>query len=84
MFYVVDSLSEERHVHVSPADPQFYAFSFPEDVETVLLRVDSDDDICMTVSIQNRSVSCVVMKILTVDSLDQCLGGMLIEDATLN
>ncbi|PNF38902.1 SID1 transmembrane family member 1 [Cryptotermes secundus] len=48
-------LSEERHVHVSPADPQFYAFSFPDDVETVLLRVDSDDDICMTVSIQNRS-----------------------------
>lgn len=72
MFYVVDSLSEERHIHVSPADPQFYAFSFPDDVETVLLRVDSDDDICMTVSIQNRSVSCVVMNILAVDSLDQC------------
>jgi hypothetical protein len=72
MFYVVDSLSEERLIHVSPADPQFYAFSFRDNVETVLLRVDSDDDICMTVSIQNKSVSCVVMKILTVDSLDQC------------
>lgn len=49
------SLSEERHVHVSPADPQFYAFIFQDGVETVVLRVDSDDDICMTVSIQNRS-----------------------------
>jgi hypothetical protein len=71
VFYVIDSLSEERQVHVSPADPQFYAFNFQEGVETVVLRVDSDDDICMTVSIQNRSVSCVVMKILSVYSLDQ-------------
>jgi hypothetical protein len=72
MFCVVHSLSEDRKIYVSPADPQYYAFSFKDDVETVLLRVDSDDDVCMTVSIQNRSVSCVVMNMLTVDSLDQC------------
>jgi hypothetical protein len=66
MFCVIHSLSEERQIYVSPADPQYYAFSFKGDIETVLLRVDSNDDICMTVSIQNRSVSCVVMKILTV------------------
>ncbi|KDR19041.1 SID1 transmembrane family member 1-like [Zootermopsis nevadensis] len=48
-------LSEERTVYVSPAEPQYYDFKFEDSVETVLLRVDSDDDICMTVSIQNKS-----------------------------
>lgn len=61
MFCVICSLSEERSVYVSPAEPRFYEFKFTDNVETVLLRVDSDDDICMTVSIQNMSVSCVVI-----------------------
>jgi hypothetical protein len=64
-------LSEERSVCVSPAEPQYYDFKFQEDIETVLLRVDSDDDICMTVSIQNKSVSFVVMLILPADCLAQ-------------
>jgi hypothetical protein len=61
VFYVIHRLSEERLIHVSPAEPQYYAFKFKDDIETVLLRVDSDDDICMAVSIQNMSVSCIVM-----------------------
>jgi hypothetical protein len=61
IFCVIRSLSEERSVYVSPAEPRFYAFKFTDNIETVLLRVDSDDDICMTVSIQNMSVSYVVI-----------------------
>jgi len=61
LFCVIRSLSEERSVYVSPAEPRFYAFNFTDNAETVLLRVDSDDDICMTVSIQNMSVSYVVI-----------------------
>jgi hypothetical protein len=58
---MVHSLSEERSVYVSPAEPRYYEFKFEGETETVLLRVDSDDDICMTVSIQNMSVSYVLM-----------------------
>jgi len=61
MLFVICSLSEERSVYVSPAEPRFYEFKFTDGIETVLLRVDSDDDICMTVSIQNMSVSYVVI-----------------------
>jgi predicted DNA-binding protein with PD1-like motif len=61
MFCVIHSLSEGRSVYVSPAEPRYYEFQFKDNIETVLLRVDSDDDICMTVSIQNMSVSYVVM-----------------------
>jgi len=61
MFCVIHSLSEERSVYVSPAEPRFYAFNFTNSTDTVLLRVDSDDDICMTVSIQNMSVSYAVI-----------------------
>lgn len=61
MFCVIRRLSEGRSVYVSPAEPRFYEFKFTDDIETVLLRVDSDDDICMTVSIQNMSVSYVVI-----------------------
>lgn len=53
--YFSINLSERRSVYVSPAEPRFYAFKFTDNIETVLLRVDSDDDICMTVSIQNMS-----------------------------
>lgn len=61
MFCVFCSLSEKRSVYVSPAEPRFYEFKFTDNTETVLLRVDSEDDICMTVSIQNMSVSYVVI-----------------------
>ncbi|XP_069691138.1 SID1 transmembrane family member 1-like isoform X2 [Periplaneta americana] len=48
-------LSHERTLFVSPSEPRYYAFKFEDGAETVLLRVDSDDDICMTISIQNMS-----------------------------
>jgi hypothetical protein len=60
MVCLIRRLSQERSIYVSPAAPRYYEFQF-KDIETVLLRVESDDDICMTVSIQNMSVSYVVM-----------------------
>nr|CAD7571329.1 unnamed protein product [Timema californicum] len=51
--------SDEMTVHVSPAEPRYFSFKFLNDGrDTVLLRVDSPDDLCMTVSIQN--ISCPV------------------------
>ncbi|CAG2054208.1 unnamed protein product, partial [Timema podura] len=51
--------SDEITVHVSPAEPRYFSFKFLNDGrDTVLLRVDSPDDLCMTVSIQN--ISCPV------------------------
>ncbi|XP_066991155.2 SID1 transmembrane family member 1 [Anabrus simplex] len=53
------SLSENRTVNITPTEPSYYAFEFPpEGPDTVLLRVDSPDKLCMTVSIQN--ISCPV------------------------
>lgn len=50
------SLEERRSITVHPAEPEYFSFKFEPSVpDTVLFRVDSPDDICMTVSIQNNS-----------------------------
>ncbi|KAK2580071.1 hypothetical protein KPH14_012354 [Odynerus spinipes] len=53
-------LNEKRTVEISPSEPIYYSYIFPEDSEssTVVVSVESDNDICMTFSIQN--VSCPV------------------------
>ncbi|XP_046382561.1 SID1 transmembrane family member 1-like [Ischnura elegans] len=51
-------LSESKTISVSPNEPRFYGFNFPDNVNTALLLVDSEDDICTTVSIQ--TISCPV------------------------
>ncbi|XP_046979593.1 SID1 transmembrane family member 1-like [Schistocerca americana] len=49
-------LSDTRNITVLPAEPQYFAFRFPQSgPDTVLLRVDSDSQVCMMVSIQNMS-----------------------------
>ena len=45
-------------VQVSPAAPQFYHFSWPDQVTTAIISLSSPDLACMTLSIQN--VSCPV------------------------
>ncbi|XP_074040401.1 sid-1-related C isoform X2 [Leptinotarsa decemlineata] len=60
--------SEEYNFTVSPSEPKYFFYNFSTNVsqlmiaesnyETVILEVSSDDDICMTVSIQN--ISCPV------------------------
>lgn len=37
---------------VSPSQPQYYMYTFPKDVDTVLLRVTSNDPLCAVISVQ--------------------------------
>nr|QRW27851.1 sid-like C [Phaedon cochleariae] len=65
-FYIEHS--KEYNFTVSPSEPRYFFYNFSTNVsqlvttdsnyETVILEVTSDDDICMTVSIQN--ISCPV------------------------
>ncbi|XP_017792434.1 PREDICTED: SID1 transmembrane family member 1-like [Habropoda laboriosa] len=53
-FYL--SSGEKRSVEVSPSQPIYYGYTFSEEVEnSVIVHIESDSDICMTVSIQNTS-----------------------------
>lgn len=55
------SPGEKRTIEISPSQPIYYGYIFPGQVESssVVVHVESDSDICMTVSIQNTSVSSV-------------------------
>ncbi|XP_033325019.2 SID1 transmembrane family member 1 [Megalopta genalis] len=48
---------EERSVTISPSEPNYYGYTFPKEAESssVIVHVESGNDICMTVSIQNTS-----------------------------
>ncbi|XP_076686693.1 SID1 transmembrane family member 1 [Andrena cerasifolii] len=54
-FYL--SIGEKKSVKITPSEPVYYGYIFPEQIESssVVVHVESDDDICMTVSIQNTS-----------------------------
>ncbi|XP_014484274.1 PREDICTED: SID1 transmembrane family member 1-like isoform X2 [Dinoponera quadriceps] len=51
------SLGVPKIVEVSPSEPIYYGYVFSGETEntSVLIRVESDNDICMTVSVQNTS-----------------------------
>ncbi|XP_056644040.1 SID1 transmembrane family member 1-like isoform X1 [Diorhabda sublineata] len=61
-------LSKEHKFNITPSQPSYFFYNFTTDdslikkgdsnYETVILEVNSDDDICMVVSIQN--ISCPV------------------------
>ena len=40
---------------LSPSSPIFYYFNFPKDEDSALIKLDSNDNICMTLSIQEAS-----------------------------
>lgn len=43
---------------ISPSEARYYYYSFNENSsDTVIIEVDSEDDICLTVSVQEASVS---------------------------
>lgn len=50
------SLDEVRNTSVSPSQPKFFSFVFPNGISTILLEADSPDDTCMTISLQERKV----------------------------
>jgi hypothetical protein len=41
---------------VEPFQSRFFSFVFPENVTDVILEANSDDDICMTLSLRERKV----------------------------
>lgn len=49
----VVGLDENHTVALTASEPKYYQFLFPEGVTNVLLTVTSDDDYCMSVSVQN-------------------------------
>uniref|UniRef100_A0A8D9A8Z7 SID1 transmembrane family member 1 n=1 Tax=Cacopsylla melanoneura TaxID=428564 RepID=A0A8D9A8Z7_9HEMI len=51
--------SDQRQFVASPSEPMFYSFQFDSNTESVLLVVNSNSNICMTLSVQN--VSCPVV-----------------------
>jgi len=47
-------------VQISPSEPIYYGYIFSKQVEnfsSLIVHVKSDSDICMTMSVQNTSVS---------------------------
>ncbi|XP_011702065.1 PREDICTED: SID1 transmembrane family member 1-like isoform X2 [Wasmannia auropunctata] len=57
-FYL--SSEKEVEVQISPSEPIYYGYIFskqsqPEENSSVIVRVESDNDVCMTVSVQNTS-----------------------------
>lgn len=49
-------LNQEVKFEVSPSEPVYYYYNFKQNASIVLLHVTSNDDTCMTLSIQNSSV----------------------------
>ncbi|KAH0549927.1 SID1 transmembrane family member 1-like [Cotesia glomerata] len=54
-FYL--GLGETREITISPSEPRYYGYSFSDQVESgsVLMKIESDSDTCMTVAIQNTT-----------------------------
>ena len=60
----VVGLNDNVTVDVSVSQPRYFKFEFPEGVSNVLLAVESPDDICMSVSVQNLKVGRVFHRFL--------------------
>lgn len=52
-FYI--ELDKELTVTVAPSESLFYSFVFPDDLSSALLKLSSENDVCMSMSIQNFS-----------------------------
>lgn len=59
LLYNIYSSGNKTIIEISPSEPIYYGYIFSKqaDNSSVIVRVESDNDICMTVSIQNTSVS---------------------------
>ncbi|OWF47673.1 SID1 transmembrane family member 1-like [Mizuhopecten yessoensis] len=49
---------EIRNVNVTPSQPQYFMFTFPDNVDSVIVQAKSDSDLCMIFSLQD--VKCPV------------------------
>ncbi|BHF66955.1 RNA transmembrane transporter activity [Sparganum proliferum] len=46
-------LGSETSFDLTPSEPQYFLFTFPEDVDSVYVKTTSPDNLCMTVSVQH-------------------------------
>nr|CDS25467.1 SID1 transmembrane family [Hymenolepis microstoma] len=56
------ALYQKVDLAITPSEPQYYLFNFPDDIDSVIVRVHSNDKLCMTVSVQ--TARCPVADIL--------------------
>lgn len=62
-FIVCDyRLHNSRVFEITPSQPVFYEFKFPENVDMVLVKANAEDDFCAMVAIQNITVSYLFVK----------------------
>ncbi|XP_060073124.1 SID1 transmembrane family member 1-like [Ylistrum balloti] len=52
------STNEVRNVNVTPSEPQYFMYTFPDNVDSVFVQAMSDSDLCMILSVQD--VKCPV------------------------
>lgn len=57
IIFTIFRLHNKRVFDVTPSQPVFYEFKFPEHVDMVLVKVIAEDDFCAMVAIQNITVS---------------------------
>ena len=57
IFDYICRLDDNQTVTLSASEPKYFQFMFPEGVTNVLLTVTSDDNYCMSVSVQNLTVT---------------------------
>lgn len=48
----ITKMWEKVEMSVSPSSPRYYKFEFPDDIESVIIKVNSDSNECMILSIQ--------------------------------
>lgn len=60
-------LHNKRVFDVTPSQPMFYEFKFPEHVDMVLVKVIAEDDFCAMVAIQNITVRLEIKTYLYTD-----------------
>lgn len=57
-FYI--QRDENNSLTISPSQPQYVYYKFTDsDTDSVIIEIDSADDVCLTVSIQDSSVSFI-------------------------
>lgn len=58
-FYV--KLNQKYSLSVSPSEPRYVFYKFDDDTsDTVVIQVDSEDEICLTVSVQDSKVRFIL------------------------
>ncbi len=53
-------LGQKTQLLVTPSEPQYFHFVFPQDVDSVVVKLHSSDKLCMTASVQPAKVNLAI------------------------